>query len=465
MRVSMACDCAQELLDGLARGTSGNPAALDHERLVFVCHSLGGIVVRYMLECWRELFQAKAILLVLIASPSVGSQWANSLERVIELSRSRTGRELRWKSDSLDDLDRRFKEMKDRKLIPRLAGCEWCEQRFPKLPGVLRIRPIVEVASAARYFGDYHTIPGSDHISIVKPTGVDERVHLLLRDAYGKFHQTYPAVLPPPMPPLAPGDVPEPRRDLFQCERMSLAIRVYDDGDGHNQMVFEGIRAVCGAEGNAVYRLHRQWVGSGRATDYILQNEGSSPGISLGPDKRTARFDLAPSPERPQKLLVESLDAHSYPLDREELCESANTAQAGLDYAQVAVRWETVGKLVFQVAFPGSMSLAAEPPFVHAYQVFTTGGQEREVFDSALTLAASEGFFFSPLLRTAFLGLPRPPQRSAYRIYWRLGEPVTAAIPVTPDQLALLAVRRTTCVTVLPPLGPPPKSPRARQRS
>jgi hypothetical protein len=94
------------------------------------------------------------------------------------------------------------------------------------------------------------------------------------------------------------------------------------------------------------------------------------------------------------------------------------------------------------------MSLAAGPPFVHAYQVFTTGGQEREVFDSALTLAASEGFFYSPLLRTAFLDIRRPPQRSAYRIYWRLGEPVTAALPVTPDQLALLAVRRTTLLSV-----------------
>jgi hypothetical protein len=94
------------------------------------------------------------------------------------------------------------------------------------------------------------------------------------------------------------------------------------------------------------------------------------------------------------------------------------------------------------------MSLAGEPPFVQAYQVFATGGQEREVFDSALTLAASEGFFYSPLLRTAFLSLRNPPQRSAYRIYWRLGEPITSAVPATLDQLALLAVRRTMLLSV-----------------
>src|SRR5713226_9114439 len=153
-------DCARELLEGLSRGTAGHPAVLDHERLVLVCHSLGGIVARYMLECWRELFETKSILLVLVASPSIGSRWANSFEGVIELFRNRTGRELRWKSDSLDDLDRRFMEMRTRELIPRLAGCEWCEQKFPRLPGFFRIRPIVAVDSAARYFGDHHLIPG-----------------------------------------------------------------------------------------------------------------------------------------------------------------------------------------------------------------------------------------------------------------------------------------------------------------
>jgi hypothetical protein len=440
-------DCAKELLEGLARGASGHPAVLEHERLVFVCHSLGGIVVRYMLECWRELFQAKAILLVLIASPSVGSQWANSLEGVIELFRSRTGRELRWKSDSLDDLDRRFKEMRERQHIPRLAGCEWCEQKFPKVPGFLGVRPIVAVDSAARYFGDRHIIPGSDHIGIVKPAGVEDGGHLLLRDAYRKFDQTYPSALPPPTPHSALEGGPTPPPDLFQCERMALAIRIYDDGDGHNQMAFEGIRAARGAEG-AVYRLHRQWVGSGRATDYVLQHEGSSPGISMGQDKKTAHFDLAPSSERPQRLLIESLDAHSYAMDREELSQSSKVTRADLDYAQFAVRWETVAGLVFQITFPDSMSLAGEPPFVQAYQVFATGGQEREVFDSALTLAASEGFFYSPLLRTAFLSLRNPPQRSAYRIYWRLGEPITSAVPATLDQLALLAVRRTMLLSV-----------------
>lgn len=135
-------------------------------------------------------------------------------------------------------------------------------------------------------------------------------------------------------------------------------------------------------------------------------------------------------------------------MDREESCESGVSPGADLDYAQFHVGSETGGALAFQVSFPDSMALTGEPPFVLAHQVFTAGGREREVMDSALTLRASEDFFYSPLLRTAFLSVRKPPQRSAYRIYWRLGQPLAAAISPTARQLALLAVRRSTLLSV-----------------
>ena len=432
-------DCARELLEGLSRSYGSDPAVLDHERLVFVCHSLGGIVTRYMLECWRELFEQKAILLVLVASPSVGSQWANSLEGVLALFRNRTGRELRWKSDSLDDLDRRFKEMRGRNLIPRLAGCEWCEQTFPRTAHLFGVPPIVAVDSAARYFDDHHLIPGSDHLNIVKPPDDRAPVHLLLRDAYQRFDKTYPSVLPPPAPSVEIGRAAAP--DLFQCERMSLALRIYDDGDGHNQFAFEDIRAVRCEEG-AVYKLREQWVGAGQATPYLLQLGGSSPGLSLRTDKKAVCFDPVPSAERPQRLLLESLAAHSFAMDKKEL------AEGDLDYAQMTVRWETIRELVMEIGFPDEMSLAPEPPFIYAYQLFPAGGEDREVFDSGLTRRAAEGFSYSPLLRTVFLRVRNPPQRTAYRIYWRLGEPLIPVDPPTPWQRALLETRRTELLKI-----------------
>jgi hypothetical protein len=56
---------------------------LQCKRLIFVCHSMGGIVVRkYIVERAAELIQAgKEIDLFLVASPSLGSSYANWLRR------------------------------------------------------------------------------------------------------------------------------------------------------------------------------------------------------------------------------------------------------------------------------------------------------------------------------------------------------------------------------------------------
>jgi hypothetical protein len=415
---------------------------LAHERLVFVCHSLGGIVVRYMLECWRELFESKAIFLVLAASPSIGSRWANSLENVISLFQNRTGRELKWRSDSLDDLDRRFKEMRELNLIPHLAGCEWCEQKFPTLPGFLRVGPIVPVYSASRYFGDYHLIPGSDHMSVVKPMDARALVHQLLSDAYKRFDVKFPATMPAPPPPKASNSVAGTRPDLFQCDRMSVSTYIYDDGDGHNQMAFEGIRGVR-SESGTTYPLAPAWVSRGKANEYLLQQDETSPGVSLLADNKTVQFDPAPSAERPQRFLIERLDAHTYAMDRKELAESGNGKQDSSDYAEIEVRGETAGELVLEVRFPDSMSLTPERPFVYAYQNLVIGGEETQIFDSALTRRATEGFSYSRLLNSAFLRVTRPPQNTAYRLYWRLGDPFVGTLPSTPEQRARLEARRT----------------------
>ena len=171
-------------------------------------------------------------------------------------------------------------------------------------------------------------------------------------------------------------------------------------------------------------------------------------GGHVGGDKTAASFDPAPTAEQPQTLQVESLDAHSYAMDREELAESANAPQRDLDYAHISVRWETVDHLFFQVTFPEAMSLADDPPFVRAYQIVSAGGQQREVFDSALTVAATKQFFYSPLLRTALLSVRRPPQHSGYRILWRLGKPAVSAAPGTASELARLAVRRAALLAI-----------------
>ncbi|HEV8148323.1 MAG TPA: hypothetical protein VGP79_18165, partial [Bryobacteraceae bacterium] len=445
-------DCSRELLEGLSRSVGGTPAVLDHERLVFVCHSLGGIVTRYMLECWREFFEQKAILLVLVASPSIGSQWANSLARVIELFRNRTGRELNWKSDSLDDLDRRFKEMRSRNLLQRLSGCEWYEQNFPRVRPIFRLRPIVPVDSAVRYFDEGHLIPNTDHMSIVKPAGPDARVHVLLRDAYQRFDRTFPAVLSPPEPRPAAGQPPPPY--LFQCDRMKATLLVNEFGDGHLQLHYEKIR-VARTGDVPDYVLPPFDSVFGQVSTFLLQTEGSSPGISIevipepDPGHVVAHFDPAPSAERPQTLIAEMLGAHTFAMDRKELAiASGGDALGELDNTSITLDLENVRELVFEISLPASMSLTHEPPFVRAYQHFLSGEQRRPVFDSALTLHASENLYYSRLLRTIFITVKNPPQRTSYHVYWRLGDPLNQFEAPTPRERARLTARRNALHSV-----------------
>jgi hypothetical protein len=174
-------DCAKELFGGLQTPDSRmNGPPLEKKRLVFVCHSTGGIIVRDMLLRYTDSFRTKEIGLVLLASPSLGSKWANRVGGLAEFYDNRLGRRLKWGNDLLKNLDDRFKEMKERKTIPRLEGVEACENHFifhrKFLPNRL---VVVEEESAGRYFSS-RILPNTDHHSIVKPAGFDDPPHKLL---------------------------------------------------------------------------------------------------------------------------------------------------------------------------------------------------------------------------------------------------------------------------------------------
>src|SRR6266478_3450571 len=106
-------DCADHLFEDLKQAQSPHRSVLEHSAIVFVCHSTGGIVVRYMLDAETEQFTDKSIGLVLIASPSYGSYWASALPvRILaNLDRHAVAKELRWASPILRDLDGRFKKL------------------------------------------------------------------------------------------------------------------------------------------------------------------------------------------------------------------------------------------------------------------------------------------------------------------------------------------------------------------
>jgi tetratricopeptide (TPR) repeat protein len=163
----------------------GRPPVMDKKKIIFICHSMGGIVARDLLCEQREAFKDKQVGIVLIASPSYGSQLARTLEEVIYLYNHAQGKQLKWGNPMLQRLDDSFKNLYDGKKIPNLCGVEFFENRFVIhskwrwLPLFLRTK-IVSKESGARYFAYAKQVGGSDHFSICKPRTKSDPVHQYL---------------------------------------------------------------------------------------------------------------------------------------------------------------------------------------------------------------------------------------------------------------------------------------------
>ena len=155
---------------------------LKSSQLIFVCHSMGGIVARkFVLERAVELSDAKKTIdLFLIASPSQGSTYADWLSPIAKLFGHAQADALRFIRDNiwLNDLNKEFRNLKeDGKL--KIRGKELVEDKFIALKALWG-KQIVEPFSGATYFPDPFKVPASDHFSIAKPSDKNAIQHRLL---------------------------------------------------------------------------------------------------------------------------------------------------------------------------------------------------------------------------------------------------------------------------------------------
>jgi hypothetical protein len=160
---------------------------LASDRLIFVCHSMGGIAVRkYIVERQAELIGAgKEIDLFLVASPSLGSSYADWLSPLAQLFGHAQADALRFVRNNnwLMDLDKEFLNLKEGGTL-KIEGKELVEDKFIELKkiklGIIWRRQVVEPFSGARYFGEPYKVPKSDHFSIAKPDNKNAIQHRLL---------------------------------------------------------------------------------------------------------------------------------------------------------------------------------------------------------------------------------------------------------------------------------------------
>jgi hypothetical protein len=154
----------------------------DSQKIIFVCHSMGGIVVRkFLVERVNDLLDRQIeVGLYLVASPSLGSEYANWLEPIAKFAGHAQAQALRFSQDNqwLNDLDKTFINLKESHRL-NMRGKELIEDQFVTLKFLFR-KQVVPPFSGARYFGESFKVAGSNHSSIAKPQDKDAVQHRLL---------------------------------------------------------------------------------------------------------------------------------------------------------------------------------------------------------------------------------------------------------------------------------------------
>jgi Alpha/beta hydrolase family len=153
---------------------------LDHNQIIFVCHSMGGLVARKFIVEQAIKMLKKELLLFLLASPSLGSTYANWLSPLAKLLGHSQADALLFvrNNDWLADLGKEFLNLKESG-EPKIRGKELVEDKFIILKSFFG-RQVVEPFSGARYFGEPFKVPTSDHFSIAKPKDKNAIQHRLL---------------------------------------------------------------------------------------------------------------------------------------------------------------------------------------------------------------------------------------------------------------------------------------------
>ncbi|MDB5340058.1 MAG: alpha/beta fold hydrolase [Planctomycetaceae bacterium] len=168
---------------------NGESSPLDAPEILFVAHSTGGILVREYLTRHYGEFKNKKVGLVLLASPALGSSYADWLGFVADGYGNKMATQLRKTNPNLENLDDRFREQLETLPEQRgycLQGVEYLENHFVSRKGelLLRMQQIVKQSDVGRYFGTARIVPGTNHFSIAAPASDEAQGYKYVRTWY-----------------------------------------------------------------------------------------------------------------------------------------------------------------------------------------------------------------------------------------------------------------------------------------
>jgi Putative serine esterase (DUF676) len=203
---------ARAALDSLTISIEGRgKRVIDFKNIVFVAHSLGGIVSRRLVLMDTEDFGRKQLAFVLIASPSRGTDFNYYFKLLAQIVtvQNKLNVQMSFRNEYVEGLDSQFREFL-RSHQATVIGAELFEAlplgQSPDLNGLLgsilrtgiddiilgrkvASRPVVSIQES---YGKYWekkdaVIPGTDHISIAKPTSIDAPSHRALAAFFANF--------------------------------------------------------------------------------------------------------------------------------------------------------------------------------------------------------------------------------------------------------------------------------------
>jgi hypothetical protein len=161
--------------------------------LIFVCHSMGGLVVRKMLVKEQVKISAAGIGLVglfLVASPTMGSAWGNFFlplsqfvrnKQAIALAKDETNEWLR-------DLRHEFLQLYDGGGFG-ILGKELAEDAPIFFKHIFFIPAVVQMDEVGPLFSAARKIGGTNHFTIAKPASLDAEQQVILRNFLDDFHK------------------------------------------------------------------------------------------------------------------------------------------------------------------------------------------------------------------------------------------------------------------------------------
>jgi hypothetical protein len=151
--------------------------------IIFVCHSMGGIIARrFLVKEQSDLIKRglDKIGFFLVASPSLGSKYANMLGLISSAIGHTQASALKFSQSNvwLNDLDKDFINLNSNGNL-QIKGKELIEDLPLYGKGFIR-KQIVEPFSGEKYFGNSFKVPGSDHCTIAAPANKDAVQNRLL---------------------------------------------------------------------------------------------------------------------------------------------------------------------------------------------------------------------------------------------------------------------------------------------